>query len=873
MQNKEDFFKKAVNNEKFQKNKLLGGLHKRLTERSPEEVARRARDMLSFFGIFLLGVILSCRELPFSVYPLGIPLICGVGRFYLAAAIGSVVGGIASGVGREYIFAYVAVFIIRFLMAMPFAIKKLPSHRELLFRPEEISGELDGSRGGALNKIKTVIYRIFSIREEEPGKVFSRERIESIGFKLIIAAVGGFVAGLFLLIQTDFSYYSLACMAFMMIICPTLTLTLTGLFDPRAQMGGLAMTVSVASAMILCSYASMPITVLEISLTPFFALLFTLVAGKLRGLPSALFIAISCGLCLDIRYVPMLMLSAVAYVLLCDIKLSASMATVAGICLVWCYLFSDVLAFISIVPSVMLAIPTFLVFHKFIKGGENRQRIVWHENKYFAKSISEESKNLAVRARVASLSDGFSSLSQAVNSLSDKFRRPDTLNLRRMTDEGFESVCEGCPNHAVCFGAEYDRTVAASGSITSALHKRGYVEEGDLNEDFLSVCVRKRKLIERMNALCAESTESIIRNQKLGFFASSYDDIRDILQDAIEADSDEYECDTVTGGKIYDYLKSEGYDAEGVVVCGKRCKRVMLKGVTIKGDSQSESAALLCKSISEIVGVRMTGPVFEVGEDGMLMLFSAKPRLRTVCASGRFAAFECGAEESREVAPFEESVKDKRAELCGDVTSSFLTDTSYFYSLISDGMGSGEEAAFSSGLCSMFCEKMLMAGNRADITIRMLNNFLRGENSQRGSECSVTVDLFELDLMLGVASFIKSGAAPTYVLRGGEVYKVASKTMPVGIIKNPDIKVTRFDMKSGDLVLMMSDGVCGEGDECEWIIEALCEARLPESPAATLHEGERFASALRDKIFGIAKEKMKQAGRFDDVSLSVVLVM
>ena len=113
--------------------------------------------------------------------------------------------------------------------------------------------------------------------------------------------------------------------------------------------------------------------------------------------------------------------------------------------------------------------------------------------------------------------------------------------------------------------------------------------------------------------------------------------------------------------------------------------------------------------------------------------------------------------------PFDESENEKADNSCGDTTDAFLTDNLYFYSLLSDGMGSGAQAAFNSGVSAMFIEKMLSAGNRADITLRMLNNFLRSENSSSGRECSVTVDLMELDLMSGAASFIKSGAAPTYI--------------------------------------------------------------------------------------------------------------
>ena len=873
MQKQEEISKKNSKTGKNVKNNFLAELHEKLKGKSREETLTRGRVILKIIATFTLGVILSGKELPYGVYPLGIPLICGVGKYYSAAAIGSVLGAWSMGVGKEYIFAYIAVFLIRLLMSLPY-LTRLPAKITRL-RPEGYEDKpraaLSGKAGGFLSKVKALLFKALSIEQEPAFAGLPKGFWESAVFKVIMSATGGFIAGLFLLIGGEFSYYSLASLVFMMLICSALTLLLSGIFEERIASGGFIGTVSVATLMILSTYASSYVSALELSISPMLALLFTLVAARKRGVASSLFIGFFTGLCFDIRYAPMLMISALAYILLRGIRLSVALATVSGICLIWCYYFSDVSSFIRVLPPTLMAIPLFWIFDRISRGEDaGRERIIF-ENKYFAKSVSEESKNMAVRARVSSLTDAFSSLSDAVGSLSDKFRRPDALGLREITDRGFSAICEGCPNKDVCFGAEYSRTVEVSGRLTSALHKKGVVDESDLGEEFSLICVRKRKLIAEMNRLCAESTERLIKGQKLGIFASNYDDIKDILQDAIEADSEEYECDTEAAGRIYEYLKSAGYIAEGVVVCGKRCRRVMIKGVNIS-DANGDTSAELCAGISDILGVKMIGPVFEVGDDGILMLFSAKPRLRAICSSGRLAAFEMGGEVIREITPFDETVKEKREESCGDVTNSFLTDTSYFYSLISDGMGSGSEAAFSAGISSMFCEKMLMAGNRADITIRMLNNFLRGENSQRGSESSVTVDILELDLMLGVASFIKSGAAPTYVLRRGEVYKIAAKTMPVGIIKNPDIKITRFDMQSGDLVLMMSDGITGD-DDCEWIAEMLCDIRMPESATAAACEGERFAAVLRDKIFSAAQERMVRANKFDDVSLSVVLVI
>ena len=83
-------------------------------------------------------------------------------------------------------------------------------------------------------------------------------------------------------------------------------------------------------------------------------------------------------------------------------------------------------------------------------------------------------------------------------------------------------------------------------------------------------------------------------------------------------------------------------------------------------------------------------------------------------------------------------------------------------------MGSGEEAALTSRMCRVFLEKMLACGNKKSVTLEMLNNLI----CSKSTECFATVDLLEIDLMLGIASFIKSGAVPSYVIRDRRLIKL-----------------------------------------------------------------------------------------------------
>ena len=123
---------------------------------------------------------------------------------------------------------------------------------------------------------------------------------------------------------------------------------------------------------------------------------------------------------------------------------------------------------------------------------------------------------------------------------------------------------------------------------------------------------------------------------------------------------------------------------------------------------------------------------------------------------------------------------------------------------------------------------MLSAGNRVELSVRMLNSLIRQKNSGTGDECSATVDLMELDLMSGQAVFVKNGAAPTYVVRGGKVYKIRSRTLPIGILSESEPEFHRFKMHPGDVVVMVSDGVTHGNDECPWLVDLL-SSPLPQS--------------------------------------------
>ena len=155
----------------------------------------------------------------------------------------------------------------------------------------------------------------------------------------------------------------------------------------------------------------------------------------------------------------------------------------------------------------------------------------------------------------------------------------------------------------------------------------------------------------------------------------------------------------------------------------------------------------------------------------------------------------------------------------GDRLRFFEAADDFQYAVLSDGMGSGEEAAAVATVCVEFLETMLTAGTGRAAALRMLNNLIR----TRTAECSATVDMLVFDLLHGHAAFFKSGAAPSYIKRGGEILRVRSHTMPIGTGRTPDTERVNVEVAVGDVLVLCSDGLVGDGEEPAWLLSLLSE--------------------------------------------------
>ena len=156
----------------------------------------------------------------------------------------------------------------------------------------------------------------------------------------------------------------------------------------------------------------------------------------------------------------------------------------------------------------------------------------------------------------------------------------------------------------------------------------------------------------------------------------------------------------------------------------------------------------------------------------------------------------------------------------GDAGTYFKRSDGQLYVLLCDGMGSGPEANRESSLAVRLLEQFLQAGMDTRHALTTLSSALALRGEETGG--FTTVDLLQVDLFTGDGQLFKLGAAPTYVKKGASVQRLTAASLPAGLAGGESGALDQFSLRlaPGDCVLMVSDGVCGTGDD-SWLRDKL----------------------------------------------------
>ena len=365
-------------------------------------------------------------------------------------------------------------------------------------------------------------------------------------------------------------------------------------------------------------------------------------------------------------------------------------------------------------------------------------------------------------------------------------------NVALIFDRASELVCRSCPRSSKCWQQDYSDTVDIMNNITPLLMKNGAISAGDFPSRFSDSCQRLPQLTAAINAetrtfLCRRQYSSRLYESR-GAAYNQYNDISAILHGLSLELGSEVVVEPSLEKKLQKYLRGLNIDASTAVfrVKGGRL-RAEIRGNGL-GDLRRDKEYL--DKLSAVLGTRLCTSENRMDQDRMVLL-EAEPLMVSI-GSG--------------------IIKKAGESVSGDNTSYFRTGEGFLFVLLSDGMGSGQEAAFLSRNTASILENFLKAGISPELTLHILSDLMLLKNDDDIS--SATIDLLCLNMFSGETRIFKCGAAPSYIKKGSSVRKLSPGASFSLSSSSPKLKLL-----PGTFAVMVSDGVITGGDK--WLRDTI----------------------------------------------------
>ncbi len=146
----------------------------------------------------------------------------------------------------------------------------------------------------------------------------------------------------------------------------------------------------------------------------------------------------------------------------------------------------------------------------------------------------------------------------------------------------------------------------------------------------------------------------------------------------------------------------------------------------------------------------------------------------------------------------------EEAPVCGDAIAARQFPGGRFVLLLSDGMGHGPAAHLVSNKTLELLLLCLEAGYTRRQAITAVNGMMLSATEAEGF---ATVDMVDLSLWTGDIQSEKLGACASWLVRGNYVKQVSGSSLPLGILAEVEPTSQSLRIHSGDILLLMSDGV------------------------------------------------------------------
>ena len=442
-------------------------------------------------------------------------------------------------------------------------------------------------------------------------------------------------------------------------------------------------------------------------------------------------------------------------------------------------------------------------------------------------------KNIVMRLDFAS--KAIYNVRNDVNSVSDKLKDLYSPSFSVVCENVEKEVCNNCGLKTYCYEHRQGVTRDDFFRLEELLEAQGRISESDVEDAFVKNCCKKGEIARSMNLNYREYLSAIEAQRRVsdvrGVVAGQFSGVSDILSDLSDEFKNTMRCDLDSSERIISALSALGaIPVECICLVSDGGRMSVELELSSKGDSKLSKGTIM-REVSKCCGRRFDLPTITCEGD----------RIRAALCEMPVYDVEIGSDQH--IA--------NNGKLCGDCLDYFNDGFGKTYALVCDGMGTGGRAAVDGNMAVSVMGRLLRSGLSADSSLQIVNSALMVKSED---ESLSTLDLTGVDLYTGKVTLKKAGAPATFVRKNGRVMVREMPSLPVGILNGVKFSSDTVNLSSGDMVVMVSDGVI-TGDEkwLERLIRSWNEGSTQELARAVVDEAiKRRGDSPDDDITALA---------------------
>ncbi|WP_261134734.1 stage II sporulation protein E [Bacillus sp. Marseille-Q3570] len=384
------------------------------------------------------------------------------------------------------------------------------------------------------------------------------------------------------------------------------------------------------------------------------------------------------------------------------------------------------------------------------------------------------------------LSNSFSTVS-ATSLIEDEDKRELDMFLSNVT----EKTCQNCFKKRHCWVNNFEKTYDYMAEIMAETNPQGKLNDRKLQKDWERHCVRSKKVIDTIQYELGQYHANIKLKQQVKesrrLVAEQLHGVSQVMDNFAKEIQRERENHQIQEDNVKQALDDIGLEVGNIEIYsldkGSIDIEMSIPYCNGRGESEKVIAPLLSDILDETIVVKEEECAAYPNGYCHVVFRSSQ---NFVVETGMASAAKGG------------------AWLSGDSHSTIELGAGKHAVAISDGMGNGERAHLESNETLKLLQKILQSGIDETTAIKSVNSIL---SLRTTDEIFSTLDLAMIDLQDATVRFLKIGSSPSFVKRGDQVHMIEASNLPMGIIEDFDVDVVSDQLKAGDYLIMMSDGI------------------------------------------------------------------